>query len=43
MGYLYVGGVCIVLYFWFYVKSKGGEFVLCIEDIDIECFIEEVK
>lgn len=42
IGYLYVGGVCIVFYFWFFVCNYGGEFVLCIEDIDFECFMLEV-
>lgn len=42
IGYLYVGGVCMVFYFWLYVKYFNGEFVLCIEDIDLECLIFEI-
>lgn len=42
IGYLYIGGVCIVLYCWLEVCYWGGEFVLCIEDIDCECSIQGV-
>ena len=35
-GYLHVGGARTALYSWLYAKSKGGEFVLRIEDTDIE-------
>ena len=39
-GYLHVGGARTALYSWLLAKSKGGEFVLRIEDTDIEngCF-----
>lgn len=35
-GYLHVGGARTALYSWLYAKSKGGKFVLRIEDTDIE-------
>ncbi len=35
-GYLHVGGARTALYSWLYAKSKGGNFVLRIEDTDIE-------
>ncbi len=35
-GYLHVGGARTALYSWLYAKSKGGDFVLRIEDTDIE-------
>ncbi len=35
-GYLHVGGARTALYSWLYAKSKGGEFVLRIEDTDLE-------
>ncbi|MBD1574989.1 glutamate--tRNA ligase [Vibrio sp. S11_S32] len=35
-GYLHVGGARTALYSWLYAKSQGGEFVLRIEDTDIE-------
>ena len=33
-GYLHVGGARTALYSWLYAKSKGGKFVLRIEDTD---------
>ncbi len=42
-GYLHVGGARTALYSWLYAKSKGGEFVLRIEDTDIERSTEEEK
>ena len=42
-GYLHVGGARTALYSWLYAKSKGGEFVLRIEDTDIERSTEEAK
>jgi glutamyl-tRNA synthetase len=35
-GYLHVGGARTALYSWLYAKSQGGEFILRIEDTDIE-------
>ncbi len=35
-GYLHVGGARTALYSWLYAKSQGGEFVLRIEDTDLE-------
>lgn len=35
-GYLHVGGARTALYSWLYAKSKGGKFILRIEDTDIE-------
>jgi glutamyl-tRNA synthetase len=35
-GYLHVGGARTALYSWLYAKSQGGQFVLRIEDTDIE-------
>jgi glutamyl-tRNA synthetase len=42
-GYLHVGGARTALYSWLYAKSKGGEFVLRIEDTDLERSTEEAK
>ena len=35
-GYLHVGGARTALYSWLFAKSQGGEFVLRIEDTDLE-------
>ena len=35
-GYLHVGGARTALYSWLYAKKQGGQFVLRIEDTDIE-------
>ena len=35
-GYLHVGGARTALYSWLYAQKMGGEFVLRIEDTDIE-------
>ncbi|WP_017443592.1 glutamate--tRNA ligase [Gayadomonas joobiniege] len=35
-GYLHVGGARTALYSWLFAKANGGEFVLRIEDTDIE-------
>ena len=40
-GYLHVGGARTALYSWLYAKSQGGEFVLRIEDTDIERSTQE--
>jgi glutamyl-tRNA synthetase len=42
-GYLHVGGARTALYSWLYAKSLGGEFVLRIEDTDLERSTEEAK
>ena len=42
-GYLHVGGARTALYSWLYAKAKGGEFVLRIEDTDLERSTEEAK
>lgn len=44
IGYLYIGGVRIVFFNYFFVKRYGGKFILRIEDIDLErLFIEFEK
>ena len=35
-GYLHVGGARTALYSWLYAKHNHGEFVLRIEDTDLE-------
>ncbi|GEA10262.1 glutamate--tRNA ligase [Alteromonas sp. KUL49] len=42
-GYLHVGGARTALYSWLLAKKNGGEFVLRIEDTDIERSTEEAK
>jgi glutamyl-tRNA synthetase len=42
-GYLHVGGARTALYSWLYAKSQGGDFVLRIEDTDIERSTEQAK
>lgn len=42
-GYLHVGGARTALYSWLYAKSQGGEFVLRIEDTDLERSTNEAK
>lgn len=42
-GYLHVGGARTALYSWLYAKSQGGEFILRIEDTDIERSTDEAK
>lgn len=42
-GYLHVGGARTALYSWLYAKSQGGEFVLRIEDTDIERSTPQAK
>ena len=34
-GYLHVGGARTALYSWLFAKNQGGEFVLRIEDTDL--------
>jgi glutamyl-tRNA synthetase len=40
-GYLHIGGARTALYSWLYAKSQGGEFVLRIEDTDLERSTQE--
>lgn len=40
-GYLHVGGARTALYSWLYAKKNGGDFVLRIEDTDIERSTQE--
>jgi len=40
-GYLHIGGVRTALYSWLYAKKLGGEFILRIEDTDLERSTEE--
>lgn len=42
-GYLHVGGARTALYSWLFAKSQGGEFVLRIEDTDLERSTEQAK
>ncbi|QJR79786.1 glutamate--tRNA ligase [Alteromonas pelagimontana] len=42
-GYLHVGGARTALYSWLFAKSQGGEFILRIEDTDIERSTNEAK
>ncbi|WP_094751840.1 glutamate--tRNA ligase [Psychromonas sp. CD1] len=40
-GFLHVGGARTALFSWLYTKSKGGKFVLRIEDTDVERSTQE--
>ena len=40
-GFLHVGGARTALYSWLFAKSQGGEFVLRIEDTDLERSTQE--
>lgn len=40
-GYLHVGGARTALYSWLYAKKKGGNFILRIEDTDLERSTQE--
>ena len=42
-GYLHVGGARTALYSWLYAKSQGGEFILRIEDTDVERSTDQAK
>ena len=35
-GYLHVGGARTALYSWLYAQKNGGDFILRIEDTDLE-------
>lgn len=41
IGYLYIGNVRIVLFNYLFVKYYNGDFVVCIEDIDSKCNLED--
>ena len=40
-GFLHVGGARTALYSWLYAKHNGGQFVLRIEDTDLERSTQE--
>ena len=40
-GYLHIGGARTALFSWLYAKQQGGEFILRIEDTDLERSTEE--
>ncbi len=40
-GFLHIGGVRTALYSWLFARNKGGQFLLRIEDTDIERSTEE--
>ncbi len=40
-GYLHVGGARTALYSWLFAKSQGGQFVLRVEDTDLERSTQE--
>ena len=40
-GYLHIGGVRTALYSWAFAKHHGGEFLLRIEDTDLERSTQE--
>jgi len=42
-GYLHVGGARTALYNWLYARNQGGEFILRIEDTDINRSSEEMN
>lgn len=42
-GYLHVGGARTALYSWLFAKSQGGQFVLRIEDTDLERSTDDAK
>ena len=42
-GYLHIGGVRTALYAWLYARNQGGNFLLRIEDTDLERSTEESK
>ncbi len=42
-GYLHVGGARTALYSWLFAKSQGGEFILRIEDTDLERSTDQAK
>ena len=35
-GFLHIGGVCTALFNWLYARRHGGQFLLRIEDTDLE-------
>ena len=42
-GYLHIGGVRTALYAWLYARNQGGNFLIRIEDTDLERSTEESK
>ena len=40
-GFLHIGGVRTALYSWLFARNKGGQFLLRIEDTDVERSTEE--
>ncbi len=40
-GYLHIGGVRTALYSWLYARKQGGQFILRIEDTDLERSTQE--
>ena len=40
-GYLHIGGVRTALFCWLYAKNQGGQFLLRIEDTDVERSTQE--
>ncbi|MGL5223775.1 MAG: glutamate--tRNA ligase family protein, partial [Aeromonas sp.] len=40
-GFLHVGGARTALYSWLFARNQGGEFVLRIEDTDLERSTQE--
>ncbi|MBO7086213.1 MAG: glutamate--tRNA ligase, partial [Bacilli bacterium] len=39
-GFLHVGGLRTALYAYLYAKQNGGDFILRIEDTDLERYVE---
>ena len=35
-GFIHLGNICSALYPWAFARAKGGDFILCIEDTDLE-------
>ena len=40
-GFLHIGGVRTALFCWLYAKNQGGQFLLRIEDTDVERSTQE--
>src|SRR3972149_4853973 len=40
-GYLHIGGVRTALFSWLYARKRGGQFILRIEDTDLERSTDE--
>ena len=39
-GYLHIGGLRTALYGFLYAKQRGGDFILRIEDTDLQRYVE---